>query len=332
MQYYEKLKGPVSYKKLEGQGKTVYLFGDYHTKDLLHCEKGKDIDFTTFLNYYLTKASREGKIIDIFVEMTPVLKHYPLDEQYGVPKTVDFTAAGVFNSGLIEDFTLKFYGCMNKSKDERVEKWVREKGVSTHCDFPHRFHNVDVRGLMTVDTPFFVYLRDVIELYNKDKDDKRILNMTREITFPKFEEYITLLKVNKQLESCEETIGNKIREYYKFKYIKERYNIMKALKEGNSQRIAESLYYISGYMLDMYTVGRMMRRFKGGETPKDIIVIAGMKHTESIFYVLTECLSFRLINSVDNDTSRINYEKNRKSDKDRKEFRCLSMKEIYLTI
>lgn len=300
MQYYDNLVGPVSYKKLYGYNKTIHMFGDLHSKEPIKCKRGKDIDFTSFLHYYLTKYERNGVIVDVFVEITPVLKSYPTDEQYDIPKTVDFTVAGVYNSGLIEDLAVKFYGCMNKSDDIRIQPFIKEK-VYYNCDFHHRFHNIDIRGLMTSDFPFFLFIRDIFEIYRTKGYHETIIDIINKTEFPIFEEYISKLKIIKQLKNCEETVAKKLFLYYKQSYIYQKTNIIKAIKEKDYKTIIESLYIISGNMMDLYTIARIMRKFKDGTYPKDIIIIAGNKHIEHIMKTFIELFNFDLVNDIQNN-------------------------------
>lgn len=312
MQYYDNLIGPVSYKRLTGYNKTVHLFGDYHSKQKIKCNKGKDIDFTQYLDYHLTKSYRKGIIYDIFIEIAPVLKNFPIDEDFDIPKTVDFTVAGVFNSGLIEDLAIRYYGCMNKSNDIRVEKFIKDK-VYNRCDFSHRFHNIDVRGLMTSDVSFFLAIRDIFEVFKSKGYVDEIVKLANKIVFIPFEEYITRLKIKKQLDNCEDDVSKKLFMHYKQMYMYERLNIIKSIKEKDSESIIKCLYLISGYMLDLYTISRLMRIFIDETTPKEIIIIAGNKHIENITKTLVEVLNFKLEKDVENNMKR-----------------CLPIKEIEL--
>lgn len=123
-----KVRGPVSFVKISGGGKTIYLFGDYHGRKEVCSDNA--VDFSVFLDHTLEKYKREGKVIDIFIEETPWrIKRRSLLNRTSIDKD-DENFSKLISSIYFNEFYMK---CLH----DDIE------------DCFHRFHAINIRYIDT---------------------------------------------------------------------------------------------------------------------------------------------------------------------------------------
>lgn len=298
------ITGPISFIKVTGKGKTIYLFGDYHSNK--YSCSNDSIDFSVFLQNTLEKYKKENKVVDIFMETIP----WRIKKEDIKPKE-EFKfnmeqISKLFSSVLHNDFYLN---CLNKEIK----------------DCFHRFHAVDIRFLNTNINNIHI---EANRLFVKKKylgkyslsDRMNLWKLYYEIlkiTIEDIDNIKDKLKITKQINNIdikEKVLLNMLFDG-KIKNIFNQLDKIKkemedANKSGDNLKVLKNLekyvdyfHFITINFFDFYTTARILRKFKDGTSPDNCIVIAGNNHVRNMvnmFEILrykVETLDFKDINN-----------------------------------
>lgn len=298
------VSGPISFVKISGGGKTIYLFGDYHSNKYSICGDNA-VDFSVFLDNTLEKYKQQGKVIDIFFEQTSLRTKVKKFKSFVEPNRISKLMSSVFKN----DFYMK---CLHDD--------------ITDCF--HRFHGIDTRHIKTNFNSFIVY-QDKKDDYKKLYDLYKKMVKIRTVDDMEIEKY----KILKQIENTQE--GEKLIKLFNESFQRRRYKLDKMekiieeiKKSGSSSYLKTLLYkYISKFrsigmlIMDFYTTARILRRFKDETSPENCIVMVGHAHVKNMIHIF-ETLDYKI--------EILQYKKDPKEDLVEKNFQCINMnKNLY---
>ena len=289
------IQGPIRLIELHSAtlDKHIYLFGDSH-KRATTCDVYDSTHILTFLRNII--KNNNDKRLDIFIEtsfishkVTPhILKRFDSGDNY------------------LDDVRSEFKDCLQITKAK--------------CKYPNvNFHYSDIRssfellevltsltGGMRFDmiemTPQFPkIMSDLMGIFgNLEKNKNYILNQTKII------KQLTNIKDVKVQQIIVQFINEKFANYdNQLRVAISDYTNKQSMDNKFSFTLTATMF--AGFLMDMYTISRMMRTFSDGHSPKHIIEYAGDAHISVMKTILTK-LGFKMVNEVVSNIKSVNYQ------------------------
>jgi len=276
--------------------KHIYLFGDRHVKRST-CEPNAIPTITEFI----TKIIRQNtdKVLDVYSEV--IFESELIKSEF-------YRRFKAKAANYLDEFILKFRKCFEIEKGE--------------CKYQHvRFHYADIRGshkLLEEMVRIFRYFvkpgfKRTEQLIGSSDDRLASLFINLYPFNEKIKPVLEATKINKQLDNIKNpNVRNILQNILKIEINNFRVTIMALVNQdlvglyrGTGRilpywrkRIEEILVDIPTFLMDIYTIGRMMRTFADGSSPKYIIEYAGDAHIENISSFLEDLGFVKIEESV----------------------------------
>ena len=308
--------------------KHIYIFGDYHDRNII-CPIGSNKENTVYFldllkSFTILKNSdNTPKVIDYFFELSFKNKIIPYIKPFG--------------KGYFKDVNKMFDNCLQLKK--------------TLCQYKNvRMHYSDIRHIKEMEpfNDFRYYYLNLIryyntreEIYKENLEQTRIkkndiINNLSDLLDKGIDYLIYISKTNKQLDNLEfhdlkplikTYFGNKIRvllKNFNIDKVKNIFSVGDEMIKGkfpNKKEIdiiktfSTQILDFTSYLMDMYLFSRMFRKFKKteknhSEPPTNIVIYVGDWHAEN-YRKLLDLLGF---------TSKISQSKKEGTD-----FQCVNI-------
>ena len=265
------LQGPMSIYILKSKKyhKTIVLLGEFHTneKQYLCNNKSKFIPTSNYLEKLFKKTTEH---IDFFIEMP-----YQKKEQYrGMKFWRGSSESELTAIGKIFDPCLSY----NKEKCPYKNVYIHYTEIDKTDQHLRNMLNNTVRE--NYDNVISEFIGLIQEYKTIDKYTKHLL---------------TTLKIQKQLDNIPSNIHNKLLSAL-YAYINTNKYALEHLNTKNmtTKDHAFIIFHYIRYLMDLYLLARMFRKF-AGITQNNVIIYAGDTHIKRIHDILIGRLEFELV-------------------------------------
>ena len=297
------LYGPNAFIEVVYGKKIIYLLGDTHHKKSTCSDIGKSVQDLI----EMTLESNPRKTIDIYLEQDDI---YEYNQKY-----VDYISYKPLES-YMNNVYKRFEGCFSRKNKK--------------CPYDSaRFHHIDVRSSVALD-PFTYFLDPSVFFEKITKIEKQIQN----IEDPDIRSYFNgilenMIQEKKRLynEAFFEKVYQAKKRFIELteqqrpgdkKIKKEKTDLINSI--FNDPYYKFDIFNFNSMTVDLYSLSRIFRSYKGSEDSNYNIVYAGNNHIKKMLFMMMGLPGF----SVEKNVFNIYYDLDKKSEK----YQCIDLTEF----